>query len=210
MPADACPYRKPFPTGFDECPAFTPQTYVAFDLHYQPTSAVNSCSHLAIGELPGRLGAYYPRCGLGTRAQRVSWVRQVSADRLAGLRELSAEYRAWSRSRMGPLWELKGRMLAARHRGDLAEARQAGHALEAGLHELLRGAEEFVDARRARCETLGLLPEPLKELIRRATQDWAWRSTLTDGYQVPDELLERFAEPNRLFFTSTRTAIVPH
>jgi hypothetical protein len=207
MPADTCPYPKPFPSGFRECPAFTPQTYVAFDLHYQPTSAVNTCSHLNSGELPGQVGAYYPRCGLGTGAERLAWVQEVSAERLAGLRQLSAEYREWSLSRMGPLWELKGRMLAARHHGDAADARQAGRELESGLDELLRSAEAFVDARRAQCEVLGLPPNPLKELIRLAIEDWAWSSTLTSGYQVPDELLERFSEPIRLFFTSTRAAI---
>lgn len=209
MPADDCPYLKPFPPGFDACPAFTPQTYVAFDLHYRPTPAVSSCSHLAIGEMPGRLGAFYPRCALGTRAQRLAWVRQLSADRLAGLRALSAEYRAWSLSRIGPLWDLKGRMLAARHGGDAAGARQAANELEAGLEELVRGGEEFVDARRARCESLGLPAAAVKELIRLAIQDWAWSSTMTSGYQVPDELLERFPEPVRLFLTSGRAVQVP-
>ncbi len=174
MPADACPYRKPFPTGFDECPAFTPQTYVAFDLHYQPTSAVNSCSHLAIGELPGRLGAYYPRCGLGTRAQRVSWVRQVSADRLAGLRELSAEYRAWSRSRMGPLWELKGRMLAARHRGDLAEARHRTGSFSRALAPPSSPTDPpLADLVRTRNRDASGMGAPIVEAIRAGDADRA-------------------------------------
>ena len=209
MPADSCPYTRPFPIGFDECPAYTPQSYMAFDLHYQPTSAVRSCTHLAVGALPGQVGAFYPRCGLGTAAERRAWVGQFSAARLAGLRELSSEHREWSRSRMGPLWEIKGRMLAARHRGDAAEARLVAHELETSLEELLQSAEAFVDGRRAQCEKLGLPAEPLKELIRLAIQDWAWSSDQTSGYQVPDELLHRFAEPIQLFFTSSRTAGTP-
>jgi len=106
---------------------------------------------------------------------------------------------------MAPLWELKGRLLAARHRGDAAGARAASHELEARAAELLANAEGFVDERREECEALGLSPEPLKKLIRLAIRDWAWSSGMTSGYQVPDQLLARFPEPIRLFFTSTRT-----
>jgi hypothetical protein len=204
MPEDRCPYRRPFPEGFDGCPAFTPVSYTAIDLHYLPTAAVHSCSHLAIGAEPGQSGAYYARCALGTAEQRLAWVQRISTGRLAGLRALSAEYREWSRARMGPLWELKGRLLAARHRADLAEARAVGRELEARADELLRQAEEFVDGHRAELEALGLPVEPLKELIQLAIKDWAWSSELTSGYQVPDELLQRFPDVVRLFFTSTR------
>jgi len=123
MPRDTCPFVRPFPAGFDGCPAFTPQSYTAIDLHYRPSAAVTSCAHLLVGEVLERPGAYYPRCGLGTAAERLAWVRRVSEERLDGLRRLSAEYREWSRGRMVPLWELKGRLLAARHSGDAVAAR---------------------------------------------------------------------------------------
>jgi hypothetical protein len=209
MPPDKCPFPRPFPAGFDSCLAFTPQSYTAIDLHYRPSTAMTSCTHLVVGEVADRPGAYYPRCGLGTAAEREAWVQRVTADRLSGLRRLSAEYRKWSRTRMGPLWELKGRLLAARHRGDAAAARAIGHELEAGADDLLRSAEGFVDERREECEALGLSPEPLKELIRLAITDWAWSSVMTSGYQIPDALLARFPEPIRLFFTSTRTVSSP-
>jgi hypothetical protein len=209
MPRDTCPFVRPFPAGFDGCPAFTPQSYTAIDLHYQPSAAVTSCAHLMVGEVVERPGAFYPRCRLGAAADRVAWVQRVSEERLAGLRRLSAEYREWSRSRMAPLWELKGRLLEARHRGDAAAARAVGHELEARADELLQNAEAFVDERREVCEALGLSPEPLKDLIRLAITDWAWASGMTSGYQIPDELLARFPEPIRLFFTSSRAVTAP-
>jgi hypothetical protein len=209
MPRDTCPYVRPFPAGFDGCPAFTPQSYTAIDLHYQPSAAVTSCAHLLVGEVVERPGAYYPRCGLGTATERMTWVQRVSEERLAGLRRLSAEYRDWSRGRMAPLWELKGRLLEARHRGDADGARAVGHELEARADELLQNSEAFVDERREECEALGLSPEPLKDLIRLAITDWAWTSGMTTGYQIPDELLARFPEPIRLFFTSSRAVTAP-
>jgi len=108
---------------------------------------------------------------------------------------------------MAPLWELKGRLLAARHRADLAEANVASRELEAHAEELTRQAEAFVEAHRAACEALELPVEPLKELIRLAILDWAWTSGMTSGYQVPDALLARFPEAVGLFFTSTRAVL---
>jgi len=77
MPPDRCPYGRPFPEGFDACPAFTAAAYTALDFHFPPTTPVHTCARLTIGEEPSRTGAYYPRCALGTAEQRQAWARRI-------------------------------------------------------------------------------------------------------------------------------------
>jgi hypothetical protein len=66
-PADACPYPRPFPPGFDECDTFDAQMWVPLDSHFQPLRATRTCRHLSVGS-SGE--AFYARCALGDAAAR--------------------------------------------------------------------------------------------------------------------------------------------
>jgi hypothetical protein len=69
--ADRCPYRRPFPTGFDECPAYRPVEFLPADSFDQPLEPAWTCAHLVVGSRPE--GGVYPRCRLGDAAAREAW-----------------------------------------------------------------------------------------------------------------------------------------
>jgi len=75
-PTDACPFERPFPVDFDECPAFEERRFVGLDLRHEPLEPVRTCEHLTVGKVDNR---HYGRCTLGSFAERLAWVRQHSA-----------------------------------------------------------------------------------------------------------------------------------
>ena len=75
-PADRCPYRRPFPEGFDECGAYQPAPFVGLDTHNNPLPMVWSCRNLRAGEYPA--GGHYARCALGGPTARLRGVTSES------------------------------------------------------------------------------------------------------------------------------------
>lgn len=70
-PLDRCPYRGPFARDFDECPAYRPETLPIADSMERQLGSAITCAHLRSGEeSPHR---FYPRCGIGTAADRIAW-----------------------------------------------------------------------------------------------------------------------------------------
>ncbi len=49
-PDDVCPYRRPFPRGFSECPAFQPTAFLPRTSRETPLEERWTCSHLDVGE----------------------------------------------------------------------------------------------------------------------------------------------------------------
>ena len=71
-PRDRCTYRRPFAPGFDECPAFQAVEYGAMDSRGNSLGAIVTCIHLAAG-LMARFGSSYPRCDIGSPAERIAF-----------------------------------------------------------------------------------------------------------------------------------------
>ena len=68
-PQDACPFARPFPTGFDMCPEFRPMLYLSSHPSYGQMKEVLSCQHLQTGTIqPGR---YYPQCRVAAPTTQV-------------------------------------------------------------------------------------------------------------------------------------------
>lgn len=66
---DACPFSRPFPLDFAECPEYRPIVYVSTDLAYHQLKDVLTCQHLQMGV--AERGRYYPRCGVGAPTRRI-------------------------------------------------------------------------------------------------------------------------------------------
>ena len=66
-PADSCPYQRPFPPDFRECPTFEGQTWLPFDSQFQLLKAQRTCRHLTVGR---QNGSFYGKCALGDAAER--------------------------------------------------------------------------------------------------------------------------------------------
>src|SRR3989442_13822965 len=51
-PADECPYPKPFPPDFTDCPAYQATQMVTLDLSHRPLGSVMTCRHLESRLMP--------------------------------------------------------------------------------------------------------------------------------------------------------------
>jgi hypothetical protein len=69
-PADECPWPRPFPNGFDQCPTFQPQPFRPTDMSDQPLAPMLTCSHLVIRPLHNGKVGWYAACQIGDDAAR--------------------------------------------------------------------------------------------------------------------------------------------
>jgi hypothetical protein len=69
-PADECPFRRPFPPGFDQCPTFRPQTFTPLDMSGRSLAPMLTCGELVTRSLPNGKFGWYAACKLGDEAAR--------------------------------------------------------------------------------------------------------------------------------------------
>ncbi len=71
LPADACPYPRPFPDGFAECPLYDGERYVPADSKESPLGTIWICRHLVTRpfNLDG-VEHHYGACRFGGRGAR--------------------------------------------------------------------------------------------------------------------------------------------
>ena len=78
--ADRCVYPRPFPEGFDDCPAFQATSFIAADSRNKPLGTWRTCRHLGTGKDLENRGRFYPRCALGDQRQRLQWLANQLRD----------------------------------------------------------------------------------------------------------------------------------
>jgi len=100
---DRCSYPRPFPEGFDACPAFQATSFIAADSRNKPLGTWRTCRHLGTGNDVENRGRFYPRCALGDQGQRLQWVAQVSPAKLDVVRAKIAELQAMETELAGAL-----------------------------------------------------------------------------------------------------------
>ena len=190
-PADQCPYRRPFPAGFDDCPAFTPAEFTALDLQHRPLAPVLSCLHLVVGSGP-RPGGHYPRCRIGDETARLDWVRRVGQSRAGHLTALREASRAAFRANQARLWEAKGRTL--RDSTDVTAQRD----LRVEIEAFRVSADAFYRAREEELAEAGIPVESLLELVRRLLQLFQETRSTAPLEEVPEDLLRDLPADFRL------------
>ena len=198
LPDDWCPYRKPFPAGFDECPAFQPTDFMALDTQYQVLGSVRTCTHLEVGSTAARQTGFYPRCRLGGPAERERWVREVRESRLSQLTAFRVAYGAFAAPHMEVLWGAKGRQLEALRGGDRTlqavrrrELEELAAAFQAQLALFLAEHEELL-------KQLGLPVAASIGLFKAAFDHWIASSSGASDYEVPEEILAGFPAEARI------------
>ena len=211
-PSDECPYPKPFPTNFAECPAYQPRQFMASDTHSQPIGTYWTCAHLQVREMPkSGWGRFYSSCALGDAMARRSWTELLGTDRLRSIESL--------RQLTLPLAEDFSRKLVAAKAKELVTR---GEAQRASLHlEMEVLGERYV-------EELEMLLERQWQLMDRAgmplsltielSRDWirnfiGGRSVELSRRASP-EMVERLPDSVRLFYgygpkTILRTSSLP-
>ena len=71
-PGDECPYPKPFPEDFGECPAYQPRLIFPTDISNRPLNPAWTCAHLQVASRTR--GGWYASCGIGDATARRRWL----------------------------------------------------------------------------------------------------------------------------------------
>lgn len=187
---DRCPYPRPFPAGFSDCPAFQPQQFVAATTHEQPLGTHLSCTHLRVGERGHH--RYYAQCAIGTEAERRAWVGRVGERRLETMRRLSAEFEKRYAGYAEAAAAAKAAALAS------PDDPVAQRAFDEELRRVSGAATEFIAEHAPEYEALGFPVGSLTELLDKALAAWRESAHLATP-EVDEEQLEKFAPDLRTF-----------
>jgi hypothetical protein len=69
-PTDECPFQRPFPEGFDQCPTFQPEPFAPLDMSGRPLAAMLTCGQLVTRSLANGKVGWYAACRIGDEAAR--------------------------------------------------------------------------------------------------------------------------------------------
>lgn len=81
LPPDACPFSRPFPEGFDECPAYEGVQFQPATFANEPLSPAWTCHHLGVATAGEGFPRNYAQCALGDAAARLRWLKERIAGR---------------------------------------------------------------------------------------------------------------------------------
>jgi hypothetical protein len=79
-PDDACPYPRPFPDDFQDCPTFERAEPTPGRSKDHPVLTPGSCVNLTVGTYWDELRHRYGRCRLGDSAARLARLKTQIAD----------------------------------------------------------------------------------------------------------------------------------
>ncbi|TME25029.1 MAG: helix-turn-helix transcriptional regulator [Chloroflexi bacterium] len=164
-PADECPYPKPFPANFEECPGYQALHVVTLDQRSRPAGRIWTCRHLE-----GRLMAktrhrWYGACALGDTVGRKRWAERTGPRRLRTLNHLLHELAPLTGSFAQRLWELKGDQ--ARALEQKKDPKPATLLMETLAGRFMADIEAFLDRRRHLLEQHQLAIDECLNLARR-------------------------------------------
>jgi hypothetical protein len=129
-PGDVCPYFKPFPDHFGDCPAYEARQIANLDIRRQPIGRLWTCRHLQARNIATADHRWYAACELGSGGSRERYAQQVTPGRLALINELIHEVAPITARHTLHLWELKrNQVRALEERGDPFPITQAMQAL---------------------------------------------------------------------------------
>jgi hypothetical protein len=192
-PADACPYRRPFPEDFDDCLTYQATMFVGLDLQYRPLRPSRTCRFLTVGEVSGLRGTFYGRCALGDAAARQRWMSRIDRERLNKLQDLRLELSAFLKPSIEELWRLKGDQLRAQRQGDGEDPVALTEALRALADRIAEGIDAFLDSRSQTLEELQMPRVPLVQLTRLTLDAFVEQDTSEQAdVELPGEVLSRF------------------
>jgi len=198
-PTDACPYTRPFPAGFDDCPAYHPAWFTPLTTGYDAMTPVWTCTHLVAGALPAAAARFYGRCRLGDAQARAAWGQSLHAKRLAALRELSADLVEQTAALTAELMAAKGAQLQVQRDEDLRAAATAR--LERLSARWMTHLDGFLDRNGGALRALGFPPEAIRVLCVDLIDAW-----IAQEHSGPPEIS---AEALRLFPEDVRILLRP-
>ena len=81
LPADGCPFSRPFPEDFGECSTYEKVEFQPATLANAPLTPSWTCKHLGIGTYTEAFQHKYGRCALGDATARLQWLKDQIANR---------------------------------------------------------------------------------------------------------------------------------
>jgi anti-anti-sigma regulatory factor len=190
---DRCPYARPFPADFVECPAYQQMTFTAADSSNRVLGDHLTCRHLGVGRNRSEQGGFYGRCSLGGRADRLRWVAEMRPERLEAIQAISADLEELNSARRQVLFAAKSSVLAAP--ADMARRQE----LRAVIDDYMNALRAFVATHDEPLSAVGLPGPQLLELIEEWMMRWA--KTRDMAAVAPDQgLLAAFDGPVQMLF----------
>jgi hypothetical protein len=197
-PDDECPYVKPFPADFDDCPGYQARQFIPLDTLDQPLEPVLTCRHLETRALAQRY-RWYAACALGDAEARREWAREVGVARLQRIRAVQGELGVAIAPYSTRLWELKGQQLRAFRDG--RDAEPATSELRRLASQMTRELSSFLNGQNQALAEIDMPVDAVLQLIRAALDRFVETQFATEvSFEVPDDLLQRFPEPVQTFF----------
>jgi hypothetical protein len=191
-PADECPYPKPFPLDFTECPAYQETQTVTVDLSHRPLGSVITCRHLESRLMPDTNYRWYGACALGDAQARLRWSNAIGADRLHDISTLRQEVSALSMPYVQELLDLKNAPIA----DPLAHTRQ----LQSVVEDFMTKVTALLRERQAVLDRLHLPLDACVRLLAMAMDRVVQQGVTETEWEVPDELLKLFPIDIRAYF----------
>jgi DNA-binding CsgD family transcriptional regulator len=196
-PADECPYPKPFPPDFNECPAYQAIQMVTLDLSHRPLGAVMTCRHLESRLVPNTNYRWYGACVLGDAEARRRWSNAIGVDRLHDISALRQEVSALSLPYIQRLIELKNEPAGP---NPLAHARQ----IQGVVDDFMTKMTILLRERKAVLDQLHLPLDACIRLLGIAIDRFVRQGLTESEWQVPDEVLALFPDDVRTYFQPGR------
>ena len=201
-PADECPYPKPFPPNFGECPAYQATHMITLDISHRPLGAVWTCRHLESRLMPSTDYRWYGACVIGDAEARRNWSKSVGLDRLQDISQLRQEVSSLSGPYVQRLMELKAEREEAIGESLDAEARRRGIKLhiEATVDEFMIAMQQLLRDRKAVLDQLHLPLDACLKLVRIAIDRFLELGLTAPEWEVPDNVLNLFPDDIRSYF----------
>ena len=196
-PADECPYPKPFPPDFTDCPAYQAIQMVTLDLSHRPLGAVMTCRHLESRLIPNTNYRWYGACVLGDAEARRRWSNAVGVDRLHDISGLRQEVSALSLPYIQRLLELKNEPAGS---NPLAHARQ----IQGVVDDFMTKMTALLRERKAVLDELHLPLDACIRLLGIAIERFVKEGLTESEWEVPDEVLALFPDDVRAYFQPGR------
>jgi hypothetical protein len=201
-PADECPYPKPFPPGFVECPAYQATQMITLDISHRPLGAVWTCRHLESRLMPSADYRWYGACAIGDATARRRWSAAIGADRLFEISHLRQEVSALSGPYIQRLIELKSALLAAPPGGTSGAPteEQVSPQIQGVVDEFTTEMTRLLQSRTTVLDELHLPLGALLQLVRIAIDRFVEQGLTEPAWEVPDEVLTLFPADIRSYF----------
>lgn len=164
-PVDECPYQKPFPEHFADCPAYQARQVIALDERSKPVGRIWTCQHLESQLMAKTDYRWYGGCLVGGIVGRKRWAEWARPGVLRALNRLMHELAPVTGPFAQHLWGLKGDQVRALERN--LDPTPATRSMEAVAGRFMRDLETFLEQRRWLLEQNQLAIDECLDVARR-------------------------------------------